>query len=194
MIVISSAAPEFNFERPLGSVMEILRAVFLSPKRFFLGFSPASPLKNAIAFVVFVTAVTAVIRLAMTLIFASNDLRSASASVAEAAAFIVLAPLLVAVGAAVYLLAIRAFVGKVGNLGEVYRILAYSYAPMILFWVPALNAFVFTYGALILVALAIKSIYRTSTMTALITALVGFVPVAVGFIYLQIAVTGFAFR
>jgi hypothetical protein len=105
--------------------------------------------------------------------------------------FVVLSPILVGAAAGVYLLSVRAFVGPEGNFREVYRMLAYAYGAMILLWVPIVNAFAFTYAAMVLMELGIQSVYRTSFLRALVTTLVGFVPVSVAFIYLVGAANGF---
>jgi hypothetical protein len=96
-------------------------------------------------------------------------------------------------GAGAYLLSSRMFIGKAPKLREVYRIFAYAYGVMILFWVPLLNALAFVYAAMILMMLGIQSVYRTSFLTALITSLVGFVPTSLIFIYLLGAANGFAY-
>ncbi len=105
-------------------------------------------------------------------------------------AFVVLSPLLVGAAAGAYLLSVRTFVGPQGSFREVYRMLAYAYGAMFLFWLPVVNAFAFTYAAFILMLLGIRSLYRTSFLTGLITTLAGFVPVAVAFIYLVVAANG----
>jgi hypothetical protein len=109
-------------------------------------------------------------------------------------AFVVLSPLLVGAAAGAYLLSVRTFVGPQGSFREVYRMLAYAYGAMILFWLPVVNAFAFTYAAFILMLLGIRSVYRTSFLTGLITTLAGFVPVAVAFIYLVVAANGLVVR
>jgi hypothetical protein len=65
---------------------------------------------------------------------------------------------------------------------------------MILFWVPIINAFAFTYAAMVLMWLGIRYVYRTSFLTSLVAALVGFVPVAVAFIYLVVVINGLVSR
>jgi hypothetical protein len=104
--------------------------------------------------------------------------------------FVVVSPLLVGAAAGAYLLSVRTFVGPQGSFREVYRMLAYAYGSMILFWLPVVNAFAFTYAAFVLMLLGIRSVYRTSFLTGLIAALAGFVPVAVAFIYLVVAANG----
>lgn len=186
-------SPEFTLDRPLASTADVLRGVFLSPREFYLRFPEDGPVREPVIFIVLVTAVTATLRLILTLAFGSNDAASVVVSVAEALAFVALAPLIVGVFAGAYLLSIRTFVGKVGGFRGVYRMLAHAYGVMILFWVPVVNALAFTYFALVLMVLAIRYAYRTSLMTAIITTLVAYVPAAIAFIFLQSAVTGLAF-
>ena len=62
-----------------------------------------------------------------------------------------------------------------------------------MFWIPVVNAFAFTYMALVLAAVAFRYVYRASFVTALVTALVGYVPSAMLYIFLTVRVTGFAF-
>jgi hypothetical protein len=106
-------------------------------------------------------------------------------------AFVVLSPVLVGVAAGAYLLSVRTFVGPEGSFREVYRMLAYAYGAMILLPLPVVNAFAFTYATMILMGLGIRSVYRTSFLTALVTTLVGFVPVSLAFLYLLITAGGF---
>ena len=186
-------APEFQPDNPVSSGIAVLRSVLLSPRKFFLEFSEEGPVREPIFFVMLVTAVTATLRLVLTLVFGSNDPTSVLTSVVEALAFVLVSPLLVAVFAGIYLLSVRTFVGQVGSFWGIYRMLAYSYGAMILFWIPVLNAFAFAYATLILMVVGIRYVYRTSLLTALITALVAYVPIALGFIVLQTQVTGLAF-
>ncbi len=109
-------------------------------------------------------------------------------------AFFVLSPILVGAAAGVYLLSVRTFIGPEGKFREVYRMLAYAYGAMLLFPFPILNALAFTYATFILMLLGIRSVYRASFLTALITALAGFVPVALAFIYLLVAINGLVAR
>ena len=189
-----SAVPEFLPNRPVGSGIPLLKAVLLSPRAFFVKFPEEGPLKAPILFVVLVTAVTAFFRLALTLIFGSNDLASIGVSVAQALAFVLVSPALVALFAGVYLLSIRTFVGPVGTFRGVYRMLAHAYGAMILFWVPVLSTFAFAYATLVLMVFAIRYVHRTTLLNALITALVAYVPIALGFIWLQFFVTSLAFH
>lgn len=188
-----SHSPEFALDSPATSAAAVIRSIFFSPRDFYVRFSEDGPLREPVLFVALVTAVTATLRLVLTLVFGSNDMSSVGVSVAEALGFVVLSPAIVAVLAGTYLLSIRTFVGKVGDFRAVYRMAAYAYGAMVLFWVPVLNAFAFTYFALVLMALAVRYVYRTSLMTAVVTALVAYVPAALLFIFLQFYVTGLAF-
>jgi hypothetical protein len=107
-------------------------------------------------------------------------------------AFVALSPVLVGVAAGAYLLSIRMFVSRGANLREVYRMFAYAYGAMILFWVPIVNALAFTYAAMILMVLGIQSVYRASFLAALVATLVGFVPASFAFIYLLGTANGIA--
>jgi hypothetical protein len=186
-------SPEFAPDDPVRSAAAVIRAIFVTPRDFFVRFSEDGPLKEPVLFVMLVTAVTATLRLVLTLIFGSNDAASVGVSVVEAVVFVVLSPAIVGVFAGAYLLSIRTFVGEVGNFRAVYRMVAYAYGAMVLFWVPVINAFAFTYFALILMGMAVRYAYRTSFLNATVTAMVAYVPAAMLFIFLQVAVTGFAF-
>lgn len=189
----TTTSPEFTLDRPLASAAAVLRAIFLAPRSFFLGFPESGPLREPIVFVVLITAVTATLRLALTLLFGSNDAVSAGTSVVEALAFVALSPAILAALAGAYWLSVRTFVGEAGTFRGVYRMLAYAYGAMVLYWVPVVQAFAFTYFALVLMVIAVRYVYRVSLMTAVIAALVAYVPAAMGFIFLQFAVTGLVF-
>ena len=189
----SATFPQFTLDRPLASAAAILRAIFLAPRSFFLGFPESGPLREPIIFVVLITAVTAILRLTLTLLFGSNDAVSAGTSVVEALVFVALSPAILAALAGAYWLSVRTFVGGAGTYRGVYRMLAYAYGAMVLYWVPVVQAFAFTYFALVLMIIAIRYVYRVSLMTAVITALAAYVPAAMAFIFLQFAVTGLAF-
>lgn len=188
----SATSPEFTLDRPLASAAAILRAIFLAPRTFFLGFPENGPLREPIIFVVLITAVTATLRLALTLLFGSNGAVSAGTSAVQALAFVALSPVILAALAGVYWLSVRTFVGEAGTFRGVYRMLAYAYGAMVLYWVPVVQAFAFTYFALVLMVVAIRYAYRASLMTAIITALAAYVPAAMAFIFLQFTVTGLA--
>ena len=192
----ATKSPEFDPKHPVGSAAEILQSIFLAPRSFYLNFSAEGPLREPTLFVLFVSAVSGVLSVVVNII--SGAIFGTSASLmgvlALNLAFVVLSPLLVGAAAGAYLLAVRTFVGPQGSFREVYRMLAYAYGAMILFWLPVVNAFAFTYAAFILMLLGIWSVYRTSLLTGLITTLAGFVPVAVAFIYLVVAANGLVVR
>src|ERR687894_2736176 len=66
--VPETEAPEFSLQRPLSSALAVLRAVLLSPRRFYLGFSPDGPLREPALFVLLVGAVTAVLTAAVAMV------------------------------------------------------------------------------------------------------------------------------
>ena len=183
-------SPEFSLNRPLPSVLEVVRAVIFSPQRFYRGFSTEGPLREPTFLVLLVGAVTgvlsAVVTLASGLIFGEVTPAVVGYTVLQAFLFAVLSPVIVGVIAAIYLLSIRTFVGKVGSLQEVYRMAAYAYGAMIVAWIPGVYALSIVYMLMVLMGFGVRSVYRTSFLTALVTALVGFVPCAMGFILLSV--------
>ena len=62
---------------------------------------------------------------------------------------------------------------------------AYAAAALILAWIPVLGAFAFTYALIVLMGIGIHSVYGTF-LTTVVTAVVGFVPVASVLIWLII--------
>jgi len=182
-------SPEFDPKNPVGSAAAVLRAGFLAPRSFYRNFRAEGPLREPALFVLLISAISGVLSVVVNAI--SGAIFGVGASLpgvlALNLAFVVLSPLLVGAAAAAYLLSVRTFIGSGGSFREVYRMLAYAYGAMILFWLPVVNAFAFTYAAFVLMLLGIQSVYRTSFLTGLVTALAGFVPVAVAFIYLVIA-------
>ncbi|CAN5710652.1 hypothetical protein BH24ACT18_BH24ACT18_16030 [soil metagenome] len=178
----STKAPEFRLDRPLPSALATIRAVLFSPRAFYSNFPADGPLKEPVLFVLLVGTVFGVLWAVKDLIlnvatggFGPGDLRAA---VVEGLLFALLSPVGVAVTAAVYLLSIRTFVGKIADFPQVYRLLAYAYSAFVLAWVPVLGSVAISYALLVLMGIAIKEIYETSFLTAVITALVGFVPVS----------------
>ena len=111
----------------------------------------------------------------------ADDLRAA---VVEGLLFAVLSPVGVAVAAAVYLLSIRTFVGKVADFPQVYRIAAYAFSAFVFAWVPVLGSVAISYALLVLMGIAIKEVYEASFLTAVITALVGFIPVGSALVWI----------
>ncbi|CAA9448468.1 MAG: hypothetical protein AVDCRST_MAG78-3125 [uncultured Rubrobacteraceae bacterium] len=174
----------------------MLRAIFFAPKSFYLNFPAEGPLREPTLFVLLVSGVSGVLSMVVNLILGPilGTGTNLLGVVASNLAFVVLSPLAIGVAAGAYLLSVRTFVGPEGDFRQIYRMLAYAYGAMILFWAPIINAFAFTYATLVLMLLGIRSVYRTSFLTGLVTALAGFVPVAVAFIYLVVAVNGLVAR
>jgi hypothetical protein len=189
--VQSDKAPEFDLQRPLASAVAVIRAVLFSPRSFYLNLKVDGSLMEPALFVLLVGAVSGVlgaaVALASNLLFGDLDAGNLRAAAVDALLFAVLSPVGVGVVAGVYLLSIRTFVGKVSSFTEVYRMAAYAAAALVFAWIPILGAFAFTYALMVLMGIGIHSVYRTSLMTAAVTALVGFVPVATALIWLTVA-------
>ncbi len=178
----NAEAPEFSLERPLPSALAVIRAVLFSPKGFYLNFSVEGPIREPAVFVLLVGALTGVLTAAVaifsSLFFGEAGAREVGLTALEALIFALLSPLGVGAVAGVYLLSIRTFVGKVSSFAEVYRIAAYAASALVLAWIPILGAFAFTYALMVLMGIGIQSVYKTSFLTTVVTALTGFVPVA----------------
>ena len=189
-------APEFSLQRPLASALAAIRAVLFSPSRFYLNFPVEGPLREPAVFVLVVGVVAgflaAAVAIVSNLIFGELSAGEVGVTVLEALLFALLSPLAVGVVAAFYLLSIRTFVGKVGTFGEVYRLAAYAFGAMILAWVPIVGAFVVTYALMVLMGIAVRTVYRTSFLTAVVTALVGFLPISLALIWLRVTTAGLA--
>ena len=179
--VQNAKSPEFDLRRPLGSALATMRAVLFSPRSFYANFPVRGSLKEPALFTLLVGTVTGVLGAVVALVsnaeFGSVGADDLRAAMLEGLLFAVLSPVGVGVAAAVYLLSIRAFVGKVAGFPEVYRIVAYAYAAFVLFWVPVFGSIAVSYSLLVLMGVAIKNVYETSFLTAVIAALVGFIPV-----------------
>ena len=188
-------APEFDLQRPFASAVAVIMTVLFSPRRFYLNFKVEGPIKEPAAFVLIVGAVCGILGAAVALstnfLFGDLDAGDLQAAVLDAVFFAVLSPIGVGVVAGVYLLSIRTFVGKVSGLREVYRMAAYAAAALVLAWIPILGAFAFTYALIVLMGIGIQSVYGTSFLTTVVTAVVGFVPVASVLIWLIIAGVAF---
>ena len=184
-------APEFDLERPFASAVAVILTVLFSPRSFYLNFKVEGPLKEPAAFVLLVGAVSgilgAALALSTNLLFGDLDAGDLRAAVIDAVLFALLSPVGAGVVAGVYLLSIRAFVGKVSGFREVYRMAAYAAAALVLAWIPILGAFAFTYALIILMGIGIQSVYGTTFLTTVVTAVVGFVPVASFLIWLIIS-------
>jgi hypothetical protein len=175
-------APEFDLRRPFGSAVAVIRTVLFSPRRFYLNFKVEGPIKEPAIFVLLVGVVAgilgAAVALSSNLLFGDLDAGDLRAAVVGALLFSVLSPVGVGMVAGVYLLSMRTFVGKVSGFKEVYRMAAYAASVLVLAWIPVLGAFALTYALMGLMGIGIQSIYRTSILTAVVTAVVGYVPVA----------------
>ena len=184
-------SPEFDLQHPFASAVAVISTVLFSPRSFYVNFKVEGPLKEPAAFVLLVGAVSgilgAALALSTNLLFGDLDAGDLRAAVLDAILFALLSPVGVGVVAGVYLLSIRTFVGKVSGFREVYRMAAYAAAALVLAWIPVLGAFAFSYALIILMGIGIQSVYGTTFMTTVVTAVVGFVPVASVVIWLIIA-------
>jgi len=175
----------------LASALAVIRTVLFSPRSFYLNFKVEGPLKEPAVFVLLVGAVAGILGAAVALLsnflFGDLDAGDLRAAVVDAVLFALFSPIGVGVVAGVYLLSIRTFIGKVSNFTEVYRMAAYAAAVLVLAWIPILGAFAFTYALMVLMGIGIQSVYRTSFLTAVITAVVAFVPVASVLVWLTVA-------
>ena len=184
-------ATEFDLQRPFASAVAVIRTVLFTPRSFYLNFKVEGSLKEPAAFVLLVGAVSgilgAVLALSTNLLFGNLDAGDLWAAVIDAVLFALLSPVGVGVVAGVYLLSIRTFVGRVSSFTEVYRMAAYAAAALVLAWIPVLGAFAFTYALIVLMGIGIHSVYGTSFLTTVVTAVVGYVPVASFLIWLIMA-------
>jgi hypothetical protein len=194
LLMPNTEAPEFSPRRPLVSALAVIRAVLFSPRNFYLNFSAEGPVREPVVFVLLVGAVTGVLTAAVAivsgLLFGQVSAGEVVLTALEALLFALLAPLAVGVVAGVYLLSIRTFVGKVASFREVYRMAAYAFGALVLAWIPIVGAFVITYALMVLMGIGVRLVYRTSFLTAVITVLVGFVPVSVALIWLRVTTAG----
>jgi hypothetical protein len=190
LLVQGDHAPEFDLRRPFGSAVAVIRTVLFAPRSFYLNFKVEGSLKEPAVFVllvgVFSGILGAAVALSSNLLFGDLDAEDLRAAVVGAVLFAVLSPVGVGVVAGVYLLSIRTFVGKASGFTEVYRMAAYAAAVLVFAWIPILGAFAFTYALMVLMGIGIQSVYKTSFLTAVITAVVGFVPVASVLVWLAI--------
>jgi hypothetical protein len=194
--VPNAEAPEFSLERPLPSALAVIRGVLFSPRSFYANFSAAGPLREPAMFVLLVGTVTgvltAVVAIVSGLLFGEVSAGEVGLTALEALIFALLSPLAVGVVGGVYLLSIRTFVGKVSSFREVYRMAAYAFGALILAWIPIVGAFAITYALMVLMGIGIRFVYRTSFLTAVITAVASFVPISVALIWLRVTTAGLA--
>jgi hypothetical protein len=184
-------APEFDLQHPFASAVAVIRSVLISPRSFYLNFKVEGTLKEPAAFVLLVGGVSGILGAALALftnlLFGVLDAGDLRAAVVDALAFALLSPIGVGLVAGVYLLSIRTFVGKVSGFREIYRMAAFAASALVLAWIPVLGAFAFAYALIVLMGIGIQSVYGTSFLTTVVTAVVGFVPVASVLIWLIIA-------
>jgi hypothetical protein len=194
--VRNAEAPEFNLRHPLPSALAVIRAVLFSPKSFYLSFSTDGPIREPAVFVLLVGVVTgvltAVVAILSGLLFGQVSAREMGLTALEALLFALLSPLAVGVVAGVYLLSIRTFVGKASSFREVYRMAAYAFGALILAWIPLVGAFAITYALMVVMGIAIRFVYRTSFLTAIVTTVVPFVPISVAVIWVRVTTAGLA--
>lgn len=181
------ASPEFDLSNPVSSFASVLRAVILSPKRFFTNFETDGSMREPAIFALLVGILGAVLSLItapiLALLFGSEANISQGVSFGlsplGAVLFAVVSPLLVAALAGTYFISIRMFIGGEGDYRRVFRMAAYAYGAMFLAPIPVIGAFAVTYSLMIVMGVGVYAIYRSAFMTTLVTALTGFVPVAV---------------
>ena len=165
----------------------MIRGVLFSPRGFYGNLAAEGPLREPTLFVSLVGAVTGTLGAAVALLsnalFGEVGAGEVWSAVLEGLFFALLSPVGVGLAAGIYLLALRTFVGKVGSFGEVYRIAAYAFGALILFPIPVVGAFAVTYAFMVLIAIGINSVYKTSFITTVVVALTGFVPVATALIF-----------
>jgi hypothetical protein len=192
----SPGAPEFSLEHPLSSTLAVIRAILFSPRRFYLDFSAEGSVREPAIFVLLVGTVTgfltAAVAMGSGLIFGRVSAGEVVLTALEALLFALLSPLAVGVVAGIYLVSIRTFVGKVSSFREIYRMAAYAFGALILAWIPIVGAFAVTYGLMVLMGIGIRFVYRTSLLTAVVTAVASFVPVGVALIWLRVTTAGLA--
>jgi hypothetical protein len=183
--------PEFDLQRPFASAVAVIQTVLFSPRSFYLNFKVDGPIKEPAAFVLLVGAVSgilgATLALSTNILFGELDAGDLRAALIDAVLFALFSPVGVGAVAGVYLLSIKTFVGRVSGFREVYRMAAYAAAALVLAWIPILGAFAFTYALIVLMGIGIQSVYGTTFLTTVVTAVVGFVPVASVVIWLIIA-------
>jgi hypothetical protein len=194
--VRDAEAPEFSLERPLPSALAVIRAVLFSPKNFYLNFSVEGSLREPAIFVLLVGALTgfltAAVAMVSGLVFGEVGAREVGLTALEALIFALLSPLAVGAVAGLYLLSIRTFVGKVSSFREVYRMAAYASGALIFSPIPIVGAFAVTYALLVLMGIGVRFVYRTSFLTAVVTAVASFVPISVALIWLRVMTAGLA--
>lgn len=179
-------SPEFDLSNPVASFAAVVRAVVLSPRRFFANFDSGGPMREPAVFVFLVGVLGGVLSLVigpvLALIFGSELNESWGVSFGlsplAAAGFAVLSPAIVAALAGTYFVSIRMFIGGEGDYRQAFRMAAYAYSAMFIAPIPIIGAFAVTYSMMIVMGVGLYVIYRSAFMTTLVTALTSFVPIA----------------
>lgn len=183
-------APEFDPRNPLSSALEVIRAVLLRrPGEFYENFSAEGSVWGPALFAALVSVAASILLTAVVLIWGiftdGTEPGTVGMTLIQGPVFALITP----VAAVVYLLTIHVFVGAPATFGEVYRMLAYSYAALILAWVPLVGAFAIAYALMFLMALAIRAVYKAPLIPATIAALAAFLPVVSAIIFIERAIT-----
>lgn len=190
----SAKSPEFLPESPLSSAASVLYAIFFTPREFYRKLDPVGSMREPTLFVLAISAVTGLLGFAADLLRGSLSGVEGTGWIAPTAAlnasFVVLSPVLVGVVSALYLLATRALVSREAQFRTLYRMFAYGWGAMILFWVPVIQAFALAYAAVVLMIIGVWGVYRAPFITALVVAVSGFVPLGVAMIGFISAING----
>lgn len=187
-------SPEFDLSNPAGSFWRVFRAIFSSPRKFFLGFEAEGSLKGPAIYTVVIGFISGLLGVALgppfAAVFDSGTDEVFGLTPLEGVGFAIIYPAFVALAAAVYLLAIRVFIGRVGDFGQIFRMASYGFGGMAFAWIPLIGAFAITYSLLVTMVIGIRYVFSTTFITALVVTLTGFVPLALGLIALR----GLAFQ
>ena len=89
---------EFDPRRPAASAAAVLRAIFFSPRRFYLGFPADGPLREPTLFVLFVSAISGVLSVLLNLVLQTDTI--VLGVLALNLLFVLLSPALVALAVA----------------------------------------------------------------------------------------------
>lgn len=186
-------SPEFDTRNPLGSALDVIRAVLFDPAGFYRNFSAEGSVREPALFVGLVSAASSVLLAVVIVVWGLFTDGAEPGGVALALVWGPILALISPVAAAFYLLTIRVFAGVPATFGEVYRMLAYAYATVVLAWVPLVGALAVAYALMVLMLIAIRAVYRPPLITALIATLTAFVPVTSGLVFLVVETTGVFF-
>lgn len=193
LLMQHAKAPEFDPRNPLGSALEVIRAVLFDPVEFYKNFSAEGSVREPALFAALVSVVSGVLLAVVITLWGLLTDGVEPGAVALALVWGPILALISPVAAAAYLLTIRVFVGAPATFGEVYRMLAYAYATVALAWIPLVGAFAVAYALMFLMLLGIRAVYQPPLITATIATLTAFVPVTSGIIFLVVTLTGMFF-